>query len=51
MFTTIEPPEHLDIAGRGCLLQAKVLRLKKDLKVIILAEFSGNNVLLNFFFF
>ena len=27
-----------------------MLRLKKDLKVIILAEFSGNNVLLNFFF-
>ena len=33
MFTTIEPPVNLlGIAGRGCLLQAKVIRTKKDLK-------------------
>ncbi|XP_059080559.1 C2 domain-containing protein 5-like isoform X2 [Tigriopus californicus] len=32
LFTTIEPPSHFDITGRGCLIQAKVLRLKKDLK-------------------
>merc|ERR1711976_1136108 len=33
MFTTIEPPVgQLGIAGRGCLLLAKVLRVKKDLK-------------------
>lgn len=33
MFTTIEPPVALlAIAGRGCLLQAEVLRPKKDLK-------------------
>ena len=33
MFTTIEPPvTQLSIVGRGCLLQAKVLRTKKDLK-------------------
>lgn len=33
MFTTIEPPvNQLAVAGRGCLLQAKVLRAKKDLK-------------------
>lgn len=32
MFTTVEPPTGLDLAGRGCLLQAKVLRPKKDLK-------------------
>ena len=33
LFSTIEPPPgQLDITGRGCLLQAKVLRLKKDLK-------------------
>ena len=33
MFTTIEPPvNQLSIVGRGCLLQAKVLRTKKDLK-------------------
>ena len=32
MFTTVEPPPGLELVGRGCLLQAKVLRLKKDLK-------------------
>ena len=32
MFTTVEPPTGLNLIGRGCLLQAKVLRLKKDLK-------------------
>ncbi len=33
MFTTVEPPVgQLEINGRGCLLQAKVLRLKRDLK-------------------
>lgn len=32
LFSTIEPPEHLEVVGRGCLIQAKVLRLKKDLK-------------------
>eukprot|EP00095_Tigriopus_kingsejongensis_P005187 maker-scaffold321_size207582-snap-gene-1.29 protein:Tk05187 transcript:maker-scaffold321_size207582-snap-gene-1.29-mRNA-1 annotation:"c2 domain-containing protein 5 isoform x2" len=32
LFTTIEPPSHFEILGRGCLIQAKVLRLKKDLK-------------------
>ena len=33
MFTTIEPPvDQLLMIGRGCVLQAKVIRLKKDLK-------------------
>ena len=33
MFTTIEPPvDQLLMVGRGCVLQAKVVRLKKDLK-------------------
>ncbi len=33
MFTTIEPPVTLlGVVGRGCLLQATVLRPKKDLK-------------------
>jgi hypothetical protein len=32
LFSTIEPPPDFQITGRGCLLQAKVLRLKKDLK-------------------
>jgi hypothetical protein len=33
MFATVEPPTaQLDIVGRGCLLQAKVLRLKRDQK-------------------
>ena len=33
MFTTIEPPvDQLLMVGRGCVLQAKVIRLKKDLK-------------------
>ena len=32
LFSTIEPPPEFDVTGRGCLVQAKVLRLKKDLK-------------------
>ena len=32
IFCTIEPPVGFQVVGRGCLLQAKVLRLKKDLK-------------------
>ena len=29
LFTTVEPPKHLEINGRGCFLQAKILRLKR----------------------
>jgi len=32
LFTTVEPPPGLELIGRGCLLQAKYLCLKKDLK-------------------
>jgi len=32
LLTTIEPPNQLEIVGRGGLLQARVLKLKKDLK-------------------
>ena len=32
LFSTIEPPSNYEVTGRGCLIQAKVLRLKKDLK-------------------
>ena len=29
LFTTVEPPKNLEINGRGCLLQAKILRMKR----------------------
>ena len=29
LFTTVEPPNGLEINGRGCFLQAKILRLKR----------------------
>ena len=29
LFTTVEPPKGLEINGRGCFLQAKILRLKR----------------------
>ncbi len=32
LFATIEPPSSYQVTGRGCLLQAKVLRLKRDVK-------------------
>lgn len=32
LVSTIEPPENLSITGRGCLLQAQVCRVKKDLR-------------------
>ena len=33
MFSTIEPPvDQLSMIGRGCILQGKVIKVKKDLK-------------------
>ena len=32
LLTTVEPPPGLDIVGQGGLIQARVLKLKKDLK-------------------
>ena len=32
LLTTVEPPPMLEIVGQGGLIQARVLRLKKDLK-------------------
>jgi len=32
LLTTVEPPPMVDIVGQGGLIQARVLRLKKDLK-------------------
>ena len=32
LLTTLEPPQGLDILGQGALIQARVQRLKKDLK-------------------
>ena len=32
LFSTTEPFESLDVCGKGVLIQARVLRLKKDLK-------------------
>ncbi|XP_077991770.1 C2 domain-containing protein 5-like isoform X2 [Glandiceps talaboti] len=29
LFTTIQPPQDLEITGRGCLLQARICRTKK----------------------
>ena len=31
LFTTVEPPKGLEINGRGCFLQAKILRLKRSI--------------------
>lgn len=32
LFTTLEPPAGMPITGRGCLIQARVARPKRDLK-------------------
>ncbi|KAK7076647.1 C2 domain-containing protein 5 [Halocaridina rubra] len=32
LFTTLEPPSGIPITGRGCLIQARVARPKRDLK-------------------
>ncbi|XP_037787961.1 uncharacterized protein LOC119583508 isoform X2 [Penaeus monodon] len=32
LFTTLEPPAGIPITGRGCLIQARVARPKRDLK-------------------
>ncbi|CAL4119531.1 unnamed protein product, partial [Meganyctiphanes norvegica] len=32
LFTTLEPPPNIPITGRGCLIQARVSRQKRDLK-------------------
>ena len=32
LLTTVEPPPMVEILGQGGLIQARVLRLKKDLK-------------------
>lgn len=32
LFTTLEPPPNIPITGRGCLIQARVSRQKRDLR-------------------
>ncbi|CAH1785770.1 unnamed protein product [Owenia fusiformis] len=32
LFTTIEPPRELCVIGKGCLIQARICRVKKELK-------------------
>ncbi|XP_066976345.1 C2 domain-containing protein 5 isoform X1 [Macrobrachium rosenbergii] len=32
LFTTLEPPAGIPITGRGCLIQARVARTKRDLR-------------------
>ena len=32
LISTLEPPPELEVLGQGGLIQARVLRLKKDLK-------------------
>lgn len=30
LIATIEPPTHLGVTGRGCLIQARLCRVKRD---------------------
>ena len=45
LFTTVEPPKGLEINGRGCFLQAKILRLKRCGIYCLLNFLSSRNKL------